>query len=234
MPELDMKIPQKSATLRHLVEDKIRSAIAAGVFAPGQRLVERELGEMTGVGRTSIREALRQLEAEGLIVSHPHRGPSVAKIELEEARQLYAVRSLLESFAGSQFALKGSDEQVQELGIAAKQFAEQAEIFLADSSVDNRNKLLEIKTNFYRCLMEGSQNVIVSQFLSQLHNRITLLRATSMTQPGRLRNSVEEINSIVSAIRSRDSNRTTNACRYHIDRAAEVAISYLERVEQST
>ena len=73
MSESSLQIPKRGATLRLLVEDKIREAISSGVLRPGQRLVERELCEMTGVGRTSIREALRQLEAEGLItVSYTH------------------------------------------------------------------------------------------------------------------------------------------------------------------
>jgi len=74
MSSTELQIVRKSATLRLLVEDKLRSAIAMGRFKPGQRLIERELCELTGVGRTSIREALRQLEAEGLVT--PQRAAS--------------------------------------------------------------------------------------------------------------------------------------------------------------
>ena len=88
-----------SGDLRRLVEDKLRGAIASGRFQPGQRLVERELCELVGVGRTSIREALRQLEAEGLVHSIPNRGPVVSTISVAEARELYAVRALLEGDA---------------------------------------------------------------------------------------------------------------------------------------
>src|SRR5580658_6629334 len=105
MSSTELQIVRKSATLRLLVEDKLRSAIASGRFKPGQRLIERELCELTGVGRTSIREALRQLEAEGLVTVASHRGPSVTKITADEAKHLYAVRALLEGYAGRQFAL---------------------------------------------------------------------------------------------------------------------------------
>ncbi len=71
MNEMNLRIPRQAATLRLLVEDRIREAIASGHFRPGQRLVERELCEQIGVGRTSVREALRQLEAEGLVVTVP-------------------------------------------------------------------------------------------------------------------------------------------------------------------
>ena len=85
MDQIDLQIPKQSATLRMAVEEKIRQAIGSGMFQPGQRLVEKKLCELIGVGRTSIREALRQLEAEGLITTYPHRGPVVSAITYEEA-----------------------------------------------------------------------------------------------------------------------------------------------------
>ena len=83
-------------TVRAMVAQKLRAAIMSGTLKPGQRLVERELCEMTGVSRPSIREALRLLEADGLVNTVPHRGPVVSTISLEEAKQLYAARAVLE------------------------------------------------------------------------------------------------------------------------------------------
>src|ERR1700719_4244153 len=91
-------------TVRAMVAQKLREAIMSGTLKPGQRLVERELCEMTGVSRPSIREALRLLEADGLVSTVPHRGPVVSTISLEEARQLYAARAVLEGFAGRECA----------------------------------------------------------------------------------------------------------------------------------
>src|ERR1700761_1467063 len=110
MSSTELQIVRKSATLRLLVEDKLRAAIATGRFKPGQRLIERELCELTGVGRTSIREALRQLEAEGLVTTIPHRGPSVSTMTADEAEQLYALRALLEGYAGRICAKKRDPE----------------------------------------------------------------------------------------------------------------------------
>lgn len=227
MEAFDLQIPKKGATLRLIVEDKIRQAISAGHFRPGQRLVERELCEQMGVGRTSVREALRQLEAEGLITSHPHRGPSVASISLEEARQLYAVRAILESYAGREFAKVGTEEEIARLEAAGVEFELSSRRHEADPTVANRNRLVEAKSAFYRRLMEGSHNIFIEQTLNLLNNRITLLRVTSMTQPGRLSHSLEEIREIVAAIRARDGERAAEACRHHIDMAAETAFVYL-------
>ena len=224
MSTMDLQIPRHAATLRLLVEDRLRTAIASGHFKPGQRLIERELCEQIGVGRTSIREALRQLEAEGLVVTVPHRGPEVSSITYAEARQLYEVRALLEGFAGRSFAEHGSDEAIEELRLAVERFAKAAE-------GTDRADLVESKTRFYAVLMNGAANVFVKQSLTMLHNRITLLRLTSMTQTGRLQHSVAEIREIFEAIRLRDGDRAEASCKRHIEKAAEVALSVLARAE---
>src|ERR1700744_223015 len=94
-------------TVRSRVAQKLREAITSGTLRPGQRLVERELCQMTGVSRPSIREALRLLEAEGPVKKVPHRGPVVSPISLDEARQLYAARALLEGFVARECARLG-------------------------------------------------------------------------------------------------------------------------------
>lgn len=222
MTEMNLRIPRQAATLRLLVEDRIREAIASGHFRPGQRLVERELCEQIGVGRTSVREALRQLEAEGLVVTVPHRGPEVSSINVEEARQLYDVRALLEGFAGRAFAEQGSEAALGELRQTVAGFRQAA-------AQGDRALLVAAKTRFYSVLMEGAGNVFVKQSLTMLHNRITLLRFTSMTQQGRLADSVAEIEAIYQAIAARDGARAEQACRHHIEMAAKVALAVLSR-----
>jgi DNA-binding GntR family transcriptional regulator len=226
MDQINLQIPKQSATLRMAVEEKIRQAIASGVFQPGQRLVEKKLCELIGVGRTSIREALRQLEAEGLITTYPHRGPVVSAITYEEAEQLYQVRALLESFSGQQFAERGSPEDIAKLEAAVAEFE-------AAANANDRATLIEAKTRFYDCLMEGGGNMFVRQMLTSLHNRITLLRVTSMTQPGRLQHSVQEIKEIAAAIKDRNGARAAAACKYHIEMAAKIALAYLRKRPQS-
>jgi DNA-binding GntR family transcriptional regulator len=98
-------------TLRRQVENALREAIMSGRFHPGQRLIERELCENLGVSRTSIREALRQLEAEKLICIVPHKGPTVASISLKEAEELYALRSVLEGFCRQRVCAAGQRRQ---------------------------------------------------------------------------------------------------------------------------
>jgi DNA-binding GntR family transcriptional regulator len=74
----DMRVVRNTVTLRQQVLEVLRSAILNFQFKPGDRLIERELCEMTGVSRTSVREALRHLESEGLVQNLPNKGPMVA------------------------------------------------------------------------------------------------------------------------------------------------------------
>jgi len=84
-----LEVQKLAAPLRQQVLDGLRQAIIDGRLVPGARLIERELTEMMGVSRTVIREALRQLESEGLIAIIPNKGPVVRELTLAEARDLY-------------------------------------------------------------------------------------------------------------------------------------------------
>lgn len=216
----DLQVVRQAATFRRQVEDKLRGAIASGRFQPGQRLVERELCELIGVGRTSIREALRQLEAEGLVLTIPHRGPAVSTITSAEAGELYAVRALLEGDAGKGFARHHDGAQLLALqnSIALiKRAAEQTD----------QGLMLEAKTAFYQVLMDGCGNRFIKQFLMTIHNRVNLLRVKSMMEPGRSVHSLAEINEIYEAVAARDGDRAAVACSNHIRAAAAIALRML-------
>ena len=93
------KVARVAAPLRQSVIASLRSAIAAGRFKAGDRLTERDVCEMTGVSRTLVREAFRQLESEGLITVVPNRGPVVSRVTPEQAEGIYQVRRVLEGLA---------------------------------------------------------------------------------------------------------------------------------------
>lgn len=221
MTEEDLKIAPRSSTLRSQVEDRLRAAIVSGRFKPGERLIERQLCDLIAVSRPSIREAMRQLEAEGLVTTQPYRGPIVAVVSVEEARQLYAIRGMLEGYAGEQFALRGTEEEIQSLADAV----ENLERVIAEGA--DPTALIDAKTQFYGSLMDGSGNIFVRQMLGMLHNRVTLLRATSMSQPGRMMQSMAEIRGILAAVVARDPVAARAACEQHIASATAVALAML-------
>lgn len=207
-------------TLREQVATRLREAIAQGQFQPGARLIERELCEMTGVSRTSVREALRELESEGLITTLPNRGPIVSVVNPLLARSIYEVRSTLEILATRLFTERASDTEMVRLGEA-----------LADLEVAYASRtagdMLSAKTAFYQVLLLGARNEIISQMLKSIHIRVSQLRMTSLAQPERADESIKEIRDLVAAIQDRDTERAARLCSVHLANAARAVLAGL-------
>ncbi len=219
----ELEILALAAPLRTEIETRLRTAITQGRFHASERLIERELCEMLGVSRPSLREALRQLEAEELVTLVPNRGPIVAQITVDEAREIYEMRATLEGLAARLFTRRASDAEVAQLRQALRE--------LKKAETANSSELmLDLKSKFYEVLLAGCGNRVLRRVLVQLHNRIRLLRAEILV--GRFKTALAEVGRIVDAIERRDADGAYRASIDHIDRAGEVAIDALERREQ--
>src|ERR1700688_5088920 len=106
LPQTPAALPlihKSAAPLRRQVLEELRQSIIAGRLVPGARLIERQLIAMMGVSRTVIREALRQMESEGLVANIPNKGPVVRELTLAEANDLYSIRAVLEGLSARLF-----------------------------------------------------------------------------------------------------------------------------------
>ena len=146
--------------VRRQVEDRLRRAIMDGTFPPGTHLADRLLCEQFDVSRSIIREAVRLLEAEGLVTVVPHRGPFVTSLSAAEATQVYEVRAALEALAGENFAERASDEERAELRRVYEALA-------AMGPDSGRQALLDIKRAFYDVLLRGCRNAYAARMLGQ-------------------------------------------------------------------
>jgi DNA-binding GntR family transcriptional regulator len=209
--------------VRRQVEERLRDAIISSRFPPGEHLSDRLLCEIFGVSRGVIREAVRLLEAEGLITLVPNRGPFVAYLSAAEATQVYEVRAVLEALAGQGFAERASTEEIAELRAVFEEIAA-----IRPGSVD-RMAVLGLKRRFYDVMLRGCRNAYVARMLDQLLNRNSQLRATTLSDPSRLPQTVIEIRRIVEAIERRDREGAWLACREHVMKAAEVALRILNQ-----
>lgn len=207
--------------LRHQVTEKLREAIYDLRFLPGARLIERELCELTGVSRTLIREALRELEADGL-VQGSIRGPIVAKLSEYDAGYIYVVRASLEGLAGKYCALNTTPEIVATLRTA---FAD-IERTYTDPAASGSQKL-GAKDRFYHALLEGAGNPILTDLLRVLHARINLLRA-AFARESRTVKSLAEIRSIISAIEKGEPEIAQQRCITHVENAAIAAFDAMK------
>jgi DNA-binding GntR family transcriptional regulator len=213
-----MRVERTPAPVRAQLVDNLRQAILDHRFTPGQRLIERELVELTGVSRTSVREALRELAAEGLVQTIPNRGVVVAILQTDEARQLYQVRGVLEGLAGRLFVENASE---------AERRALQKQMAVIERLAARGQSILEPKDRFYEILFSGGGNVALHQTAAGLHARVRALRSLSLSVPGRTDESLRELQDIMAAIDAGDADRAAQACQQHVARAGAVVAEAL-------
>lgn len=209
------------APVRAHVFRALRDAIISGELPPGHRLVEADLCVKLGVSRPSVREALRQLEAERLVRITPYKGPAVAAISWAEAADIYEVRALLEGHAAYLFA-----ERVDAVSLAALLAALRS----FESAVRSGNSagLLESTGAFYDVILRGCSNQVIADMLSGLLARINLLRSRSMSLHGRATHSARELRAIYAAIKRRDPDGARAAAVEHVRNASAAAQAALE------
>jgi DNA-binding GntR family transcriptional regulator len=215
------RIERSAAPLRRNVVDALRTAIIEGRLAPGARLTERELIDMTGVSRTVIREALRQLESEGVIETIPNKGPIVRKLTLAEAKDLYRIRSVLEGLAARMFVANAGKDDIVRLKDALD------ETFAAYSGGDPE-VILAAKNSFYDILFQGAGSETLSSMIGTLHARIWRWRALGLGHPqrssSRSQESIKGLRGLLKAIERRDADAAEDIARTEVTNAgAEIA-----------
>lgn len=208
-------------TIRARAETILRDAIVSGRFVAGERLVERELCEALQISRGSLREALRGLVGEGLVDIVSHRGPTVARISATQGREIYSVRGMLEGLAARTLAEKQDPQAIERMVHALDRLRS---IQTGDESPAT---LIDIKDEFYRALFDGAGNATLAEMMDKLQARISVLRRTSFSRPGRLSESIEEISQIIDSIRSGEPDRAERASRFHVERACAAALPFL-------
>lgn len=210
----------EAAPLRKLVADNIRNAIISGKFAPGVRLKEHELVSWTGVSRTVVREALRQLEAEGVVANIPNKGPVVASVTPEEARCHYEVRASLESLV----ARAAAENITKETTARLKQISADLKKSFDRGSVE---QMLKVKNELDELLLSMSNNALLVGFLQLIHARLAYLRPLVLKQGDRLRENVDEIGALIDAIIAGESKKAAKAALTHVQRGAEATLELL-------
>jgi DNA-binding GntR family transcriptional regulator len=218
-----LRIIQNRTTLREMTADRLREAILSMHFKPNERLVERDLCDQTGVSRTSVREALRHLESEGLVERRQNKGLYVTVITPEEARQIYEVRGALEPVLGRLFVERASEDEVKALRQAV------ANIGAAINGKPVRAHVQGLD-EFYDALLRGSGNEVARRILQGLHARITYLRTLTATKAplARKRETLALMRAIAEAAARRDAKEVARRCAMFVERSADFALQVLK------
>jgi DNA-binding GntR family transcriptional regulator len=208
------------APVRAQVVANLRAAILSGRFRPGERLVETTLCATLHVSRTSLREALRQLEAERLVTITPFKGPTVSVMTVAEAEEIYEVRELLEGHAAELFAARAKKQDIAAMRAALDKFEE------AVKAEDAAGRIA-FTDDFYQVLLQGCGNRVVVEMLDGLHARVNFLRFRSMSSPARASESLKEMQTMLAAIKAKAPKEAAQAARNHVRRARDAALTVL-------
>ncbi|WP_022958212.1 GntR family transcriptional regulator [Spongiibacter tropicus] len=222
----DLKITVNPALVRDHAVDKLRNAICTGLYPPGTRLIERELCEALGVSRTSVREALRQLQSESLIEVGQRRNIRVAIVSSDEAADLYFIRIQLETEAVRRFVELADKEAIKNLVQIRKAMSKQ----LHKGDIQ---QLCQLAGEFYETILAGCGSKVIYDVAKQLLARVQYLRFRSMSAPGRLDDGLREWDSLVEAITSGKGKLAAKLMADHLENAKQAVVATLKEEEQS-
>jgi DNA-binding GntR family transcriptional regulator len=218
--------PDSGALLGDVAYESVREAIRAGHMKPGERISEYKVAEWLNVSRTPAREALRRLENEGLLASHPRRGLIVASVDDEAIFELYAAREILEGAAAALAAQRATDAEV-----AALEHLVDAEELI----VDDPQRMYEHNRVFHSLLYRAAHNRYMLKFLTAMTDTLSAHRSTStLVEPARRRAVVAEHRALIESIAARDEKGARQAAVKHIKSAlrARTKVHHAQLVDE--
>ncbi|MDI9242559.1 GntR family transcriptional regulator [Fusibacillus kribbianus] len=203
--------------LRDVVFNTLRRAILRGELVPGQRLMEIQLAEKMGVSRTPVREAIRKLELEGLVVMIPRKGAEVAHISGKNLRDVLEVRRALEELAGELACERMTEEEFRLLEQANHKFT-------GVVGSDDITVIAQADEAFHGLIYQATENERLIQMVNHLREQMYRYRIEHIKDRSQRKVLVQEHQEIMRALAARDVEATRRAIRNHINKQ-EVAVS---------
>lgn len=193
------------------------SEIREGRLSPGDRLRETDLAARFGVSRTPVREAIRQLEADGLVTHLPRIGATVRKLDYSEVMELYEMRSVLECTAARMAARAASEVEIAEIAAISDELAKAGKGIEAS----------RLNRQFHRALLEAAKNRFLIKSMLALQKAMLILGRTTLADEERFENAIAEHTAILDALRARDGDAAQIAMHAHITAGQRARIRVL-------
>ncbi len=212
MPSMDFDesgVLSGSGLLRSRVFSQIENDIINGKYKPGESLTEMRLSEEMKVSRTPIREALRQLELEGMVQSIPNKGVVVVGIAWRDIEDMYKIKVRIEGLAARLAAEKITPQELKDL-------EDTLDLIGHYTGKNDIHNLLLLDGKFHDIIFQASKNRPLMYMLRTFHNYLKRARNESLTIPGRSQKMYEEHKSIFEAIKNKDANMAERAYIKHI------------------
>jgi Transcriptional regulators len=212
----------KNISVREKAYTIIREAIIKGVLSPGERLIEESLANEYNVSRTPLREAIHKLELDGFLKRLPSRGLIVSEISLQEVRELYQVRSVLEGLA----------TRVVTQNLSEKKYNELLEI--KNKAVEFRltNNITEALSNCARLhnfIRTNCNQAVCVTYLEKMNMHIQRYREIGVKKTGRVEEAYNEHMSIIDFILCGDHNNAENTMRNHVEKSGLAVVASLKQ-----
>lgn len=202
----------KYKPLREVVFESIRGAIISGVLKPGERLMEVQLAERLGVSRTPIREAIRKLELEGLVIMIPRKGAYVADLSIKDITDVLEVRGTLESLAAGLAALRMTEEEIEELEMTAVQFNQAIE-------ENDMEKMVQRDIEFHDKIFKATRNEKLIQISNNLREQVQRFRIMYIEKSNKSKKLAKDHYEIAEAISQRNIDKAEELAKKHIENA---------------
>lgn len=194
------------------VFQRIREDILKGKYKEHEELRENTIGKELGVSRTPVREALRQLELEGLVSIIPNKGAYVTGISPKDVKDIYMIRSMLEGLCARWATENITEEQMEEL----EETILLSEFHMKREGSYNVEQITMLDGRFHAILYEASNSRILSHVLADFHKYVQPARKSSVVSEERARKSIREHKQILRAIRDKDQNLAEQLANEHI------------------
>ena len=197
------------SSLRGKVFNTIRESILEGKYKPGDVLRETVIAGELHVSRTPVREAIRQLELEGLVNSIPNKETVVSGVSKEDVQDIFMIRNKLEGLAGRRAAERITQTELE----AMEEVLALTEFYIAKNDI---NHIIELDHKFHDIIYNATKSKILKHMLSDFHSYVQKTRKESIATPGRAKRLLEEHTDIYNAIKNRDAEEVETLINKHV------------------
>ena len=206
--------------LRDIVFESLKQAIIKGQLKPGERLMEVQLAEKLGVSRTPVREAIRKLELEGLLIMVPRKGAYVSDVSIKDIIDVLEVRASLEGLAAFLAAERMTDKELIVLKEKAKEFIDALE-------VKNVEMMIEKDAEFHEFLFKITKNEKLMMIADSLSKQLQRFRAIYMNEYDNFEHIIHEHKNIIESLINRDSEKASKYAQQHIEHLKNYLVNQL-------
>ncbi|MBS4535141.1 GntR family transcriptional regulator [Clostridium sp. D2Q-14] len=222
MKELDKLSLENYKPLREIVFEHLREAIITGEIEPGERLMEIQLAENLGVSRTPVREAIRKLELEGLVIMEPRKGVYVSEVSITDVKEVLEIRVSLEGLGAYLAAERIKDDELQEL---LKKHEE------LNKSIKDRDVsgIVRKDTELHNIIFKAAKNDTLVDLIDGLMEQVKRFRVSYVSGHHKSSDLAKEHEKIICAIKNRNKEAAKKYAEEHIEIAKKYIVSDYNR-----